>query len=130
MSPQRIHWSRFLGTPLPKTARLITRAGRWGNPFPGCEHRTREQAIEQFRQLLARPDRTVDPAWLCPCDPERQMQRAARYPSLADLRRALAGYDLACACQPGKPCHGDILLALLYPTNGANTMTTTAQGAR
>lgn len=32
--------------------------------------------------------------------------------TLADVRRELAGKDLACWCRPGAPCHADVLLEL------------------
>lgn len=112
MTPQRIQWSRFAGATLPPNAKLVTRATRYGNPFPGCEHRDRDQSVDQFAALLARNPRTVDPAWLCPCNPVRQLQRAQAYPTTAQIRAELAGYDLACACAPGKRCHGDPLITV------------------
>jgi hypothetical protein len=108
--PERIHWTRFGGVPLPKTARLITRVGKWGNPFPGCEHRTRDQAVDQYTAFLNSPTRAVDPAWLCPCDPEKQFNRARNYPTAQQIRDELRGWDLACACKPGERCHGNPLI--------------------
>ncbi|MCX5066605.1 DUF4326 domain-containing protein [Micromonospora lupini] len=116
MSPKRIRWTRFVGASLPPNTSLITRSTRYGNPFPVCEHRSQQQAVDQFGAFLA--TRVVDPAWLC-CDRDI-LRRAERYPTAQQIRRDLAGRDLACACQPGTPCHGDPLLAL---ANGPPTVT-------
>jgi Domain of unknown function (DUF4326) len=103
----RIQWrhqDRLAGRKLPPGAKLVTRASRWGNPYPVCQHRTREQAVNQFAQMLA--TRMPDPAANCRC-----MRRDPNtYPSDAEIRTHLAGYDLACACDFAGPCHGDILL--------------------
>jgi hypothetical protein len=109
--PERIQWLRFNG-PLPANARLVTRSSRYGNPLPVCEHRTRAEAVDQFERLLASPGRAVDPSWLCGCSPERQLERARRYPTAAQIRQDLAGYDLACACDKNGPCHATALLAV------------------
>jgi hypothetical protein len=35
-----------------------------------------------------------------------------------DVRRELAGRDLACWCPPGEPCHADVLLAIANTEEG------------
>ncbi|WBB94243.1 DUF4326 domain-containing protein [Verrucosispora sp. WMMC514] len=105
--PQRIHWTRFAGTPLPPNTRLITRRSRFGNPFRVCDHRTQQQAVDQFTRFLNTRD--VHPSWLC-CNRADTLRAARRYPFARHIRAELAGMDLACACQPGTPCHGDPLL--------------------
>lgn len=35
--------------------------------------------------------------------------------TVADVRRELAGRDLACWCPLGQPCHADVLLELANP---------------
>lgn len=37
------------------------------------------------------------------------------YPTLWDIRTALAGRDLACYCEPDLPCHADVLIRLAGP---------------
>lgn len=90
-SPQRIRFSRFEGKKLPPNTRLVTRATRWGNPFPVTSKSVEGHAaaVEAFR------------AW---------MRERPRY--VADVRRLLVGRSLACSCPTGWPCHGDALLAV------------------
>lgn len=70
--PHRIVWTmadRLAGRRLPPHTRLVTRASRWGNPYPVCPHRTQRQAVEAFALLLA--TRVDDPARWCDCMPAR-----------------------------------------------------------
>lgn len=67
---------------------LIDRTTRYGNPYPISKNRTREQAIEQFREYLYRNPKLVE-----------------------QVKRELRGKVLGCWCAP-KACHGDILLAV------------------
>jgi hypothetical protein len=103
--PERIRWSRFDGQPLPAGAKLVTRPGRWGNPFrigqpapevhgiePGVHVADRETAVALYRQWLR-----------------------ANPPLVQWAREELAGYNLACACPlpaPGREdiCHAAVLL--------------------
>ncbi|WP_158566523.1 DUF4326 domain-containing protein [Micromonospora craterilacus] len=120
--PRRIHWNRYAGKPLPPNARLITRPGRYSNPFkigslviePGwhgrcaCPYdgthpagtrigdkviravRDRADAVALFRAWVKWNDDVWTPEFVAP----------------------LAGYDLACTCPAGEPCHGDVLLPM------------------
>jgi hypothetical protein len=74
---------------VPAGAVRVTRPGRWGNPHkigPDCPP---EVAVARFRADLeaGRLRVTVD-----------------------DVRRELAGRDLACWCPLDRPCHADVLL--------------------
>jgi len=81
----RVSW-RHPGGRKPAGTVYVGRPSRWGNPYPVAEY-GRQQAVALYRQHLAdRPD------------------------LLADARRALAGRDLACWCQPHQLCHADVLL--------------------
>ena len=100
--PKRIQWRS--GRKPPNT-KVVTRSSRWANPFivkpklePGSKiYRrrrthvvvpTREEAIRRFAE-----------EWMTP---ERRRQ----------ARRELRGKDLGCHCEPGAPCHADVLLAI------------------
>jgi len=85
--PQRVRVSwRHPGGRKPAGTVYVGRPSRWGNPFPVAEY-GRARAIALYRQYLA------------------------EHPQLAAAaRRELAGWDLACWCAPGQPCHGDVLL--------------------
>lgn len=76
---------------------LVTRPGKWGNPFRvGHEAKTREEAVRMFRDMLS-DDRA----------------RAARgYPSVDQIVKALRGRSLACFCPLDEPCHADVLLEI------------------
>jgi len=81
----RVTW-RHPGGRKPAGTVYVGRPSRWGNPYPVAEY-GRARAVALYRQHLAdRPD------------------------LVADARRELAGYDLACWCQPGQLCHADVLL--------------------
>lgn len=100
--PARIHFNRFRGEPLPTTAKLVTRPGRYGNPEKVTAHGSAAIAVAMFRQFLA-DRRDPPPGWVNP---------HPNYPSDEQIRQDLAGYDLACACQSGAVCHGDPLLEI------------------
>ena len=99
--PVRIQLSRRGGWRLPPNSVTVSRAGRFGNPFPvgkpgpmGRIAPDQEGAVGFFRAMLA--------------DPE--LRAAAGYPSDEDIRAALKGKNLACWCRLGTPCHADVLL--------------------
>jgi hypothetical protein len=106
VSPQRIHWNRFEGKPLPPNTRLITRPSRWGNPFTIAEC-----IAEGFA------DNEADARKACIAAYDGWLDGEPEYASVEPERRAwilanlhlLVGMDLACACKPGEPCHGDPL---------------------
>ncbi len=108
--PKRIQRKRTKGWRLPENARCVTRPSRWGNPWrvgdricdgdgsgflsPIIALSTSRihfpaQAVTLFH-AYAKARLRVEPEWLAP----------------------LRGKDLACYCQPGEPCHADVLLDL------------------
>jgi hypothetical protein len=84
---------------MPEGAIVVSRPGKWGNPYEG----DRSAAVELFRAMLS-------------------MLRAGfpldvTYPSDAEIRAELAGRDLACWCPlpaEGEPdiCHAAVLIEL------------------
>ncbi|MHB1103106.1 MAG: DUF4326 domain-containing protein [Devosia sp.] len=113
--PQRILLSRKKGFDLQAASRalnglpakLISRPGKWGNPFTIEETTARHgldkdaaqsKAVALCEQWLRG---TLDPA-LSPGPP----------PDPALIRAELGGHNLACWCRPGSPCHGDVLIAM------------------
>lgn len=81
---------------MPEGAVYVGRPSRWGNPFSingwNC---TPDTAIANFRDLLARAPIGDDGETV-----------------YEEIRRELAGRDLACWCPPDQPCHADVLLAI------------------
>lgn len=114
MTGQRIQRSRQRGARLPDGAIVITRPGKWGNPFgvTDClaagaamtKAHARKVCVEAFEDWL-------DGAWRTPGGPSDIL----RAQMLADLPE-LAGKTLACWCPlpaPGERdwYHGAVLLA-------------------
>ena len=89
--PQRIQLKRRKGWRKPDGAITVSRPSRWGNPHAITEHtpEAHRSSVEAYRAdlLAGRLAVTVD-----------------------DVRRELAGRDLACWCRADLPCHADVLL--------------------
>lgn len=113
--PQRLHLSRQRGFNLQATsmalnglpAKQVTRPGKWGNPFSiadmakryGLDRDTaQEKAVGLCRDWLRG---TLDPALSPGPAPSREV-----------IARELAGYNLACWCRPGTPCHAEVLIEI------------------
>ena len=113
--PQRMQLSRHAGFNLQAAsqklnglpAKRVTRPGPWGNPFTiddiarryKLDHdAAQEKAVELCGQWLRG---TLDQR-LSPGDP----------PSPETIRRELKGYNLACWCRPGTPCHSEVLIEI------------------
>ena len=113
--PQRMQVSRRRGFDLQGAslalnglpAKLVTRPGRWGNPFAIDDVAVRfglDRAAAQARAVAMAGDwlrGTLDPR-LSPGPP----------PTREAIRNELRGHNLACWCKPGTPCHADILIEL------------------
>jgi hypothetical protein len=113
--PQRMQLSRKRGFDLQKEskklnglpAKRVTRPGPWGNPFTIEETAAKygldpEAAQEKAVALCAQWLRGTLDKKLSPGEP----------PSKADVKRELAGYNLACWCRPGTPCHSEALIEI------------------
>lgn len=103
----RVQLSRVKGWRKPEGVVVVSRPGKWGNPFvpeplrngggwrPGGrvaeERRRSEQCVEMFRNKLLHGKG----------EPWETMRR-----ELPELR----GKSLACWCKPGAPCHADVLI--------------------
>ncbi len=88
-------------------ARLITRPGKWGNPFSiddvakryGLDRDAAQaRAVELCGQWLRG---SIDAALSPGAAPARDV-----------IRMELGGHNLACWCKAGTPCHADILIEL------------------
>lgn len=102
--PKRIQRKRVKGWRTPPGCKCVTRPGPFGNPFTAAQlmevgYVPRGAARE--RQAAAVVGFYRD--WLN--QPERRALRNR-------VRDELRGYDLACFCPEGMPCHADVLLAL------------------
>lgn len=93
--PERVQLSRRKGWRLPPNTVVVSRPGRWGNPFvvgtpENGGNITRQMAVEQY---------------------ERALREGRLVRKMADLSE-LAGKNLACWCPLDQPCHADVLLRL------------------
>jgi hypothetical protein len=107
--PERIQLSRAKGWRMPLNTIKVDRSTRWGNPWAvgrfGPWGRTAfdaRGAVGHFEAMLK--------------DPE--LRAGTKYP--ADLS-PLRGFNLACWCPIGEPCHADVLLRVAHSGHQTET---------
>lgn len=108
-NPRRVQRRR--GQPLPAGARDVSRASRYGNPWPvgktgpdGHACANRGEAVDRHR------------AWLQGQHPAVTYRGRTGSEIADEARNNLAGTDLACACPvDDAPCHAATLLVLANP---------------
>ena len=114
--PQRLHLSRKKGFNLQEASRelnglpakIVARPGKWGNPFVIAEIAKRyklDPAEAQARAVDLCTQWLIGALRTSPLSP-------GPAPSLDLIRSELAGYNLACWCKPGTPCHADVLIEI------------------
>jgi hypothetical protein len=130
---ERIQLSRRRGARIPDGAVLVSRPGRFGNPFrTGIERRTPPEEAARLRMVAAGKFdlfltlRRHKPAWWVGSD--------IVYPSDVDIA-ALAGRSLACWCplpEPGGPdwCHAAVLMRAATMLAEGSARETVAAGCR
>ncbi|MCP2339201.1 DUF4326 domain-containing protein [Actinomadura rupiterrae] len=112
MSAKRIQRKRTRGSRLAEGAIYVGRGTKWGNPWRAVSSRT---VRNQWHQEV----------WCAPGEARGVAARRYREDLLdgrldfdvEDVRRELAGHDLACWCplpEPGQPdhCHAAVLLEI------------------
>jgi hypothetical protein len=87
--PERILLRRTKGWRKPPDVVVVSRPSRWGNPFRIGIDGDRAACVDAYRRTLLAGELAV---------------------TVDDVRRELAGRDLACWCPPGAACHADVLL--------------------
>jgi hypothetical protein len=87
--PERVRLERRLGWRKPEGAVVVARPSRWGNPFRIGTDGDRARCVAQFRAALLKGRLSFSPG---------------------EVRRELAGRDLACWCPLDGPCHAEVLL--------------------
>jgi hypothetical protein len=110
--PERIQLSRKKGWRMPDTTINVARPGKWGNPFR-VEVFGAPLAVALYARSITGywtpdgiPDNLIDAAY------EAHMELQSRRVRYWLNPRSLRGYNLACWCGLGEPCHGDPLLKL------------------
>jgi hypothetical protein len=87
--PERVRLERKRGWRKPAGAVVVARPSRWGNPFRVGTDGDRAECVARFREAFLSGGLPF---------------------GLDDVRRQLAGRDLACWCPTDGPCHADVLL--------------------
>lgn len=84
-------------------------------PIIRCEVRwaTHVELVELYRRIL---HREADPAIRSAWGPRYLTDRCPVEVTAEDVRRELAGHNLACWCPLDRPCHADVLLAVANPS--------------
>ena len=96
---------------MPENTVKVCRPGKWGNPFrvadvldhyDGDKIAAQADCVRSFRRWIEEGEtRSGDD----------------RPPLVSEIRRELAGKNLACWCKKGTPCHSDVLLELANSEN-------------
>ena len=87
----RVQLRRVKGWRLPDNTVVVARPTRWGNPFRVGVDGDRAECVKAYRDALVRGGLSF---------------------GVDDVRRELAGRDLACWCRLDEQCHADILLEI------------------
>lgn len=134
-APVRIRRRRTRGWKMPPNTVYVGRPTKWGNPFDfrraehcwnalafGCRGDAagrREASVVAFRQWLCDPRGRIKELDFCVVldAGEKTVEigprvRIGAAPSIAEIRSALRGKNLACWCPLDRPCHADVLLEL------------------
>lgn len=127
MSPSRVQRKRIKGWRMPEGSVYVGRPTKWGNPFKGevgAATASRQMLVEDYERWL------FTPCWTDPRDGELRARGGncthhlgvpySGRPTVAEIRTALAGKDLACWCPDGQPCHADVLLAVANRVGGGD----------
>jgi hypothetical protein len=95
--PKRIKLERSKGWKMPANTLKVDRTTRWGNPFTQQDYGSVAAAVAEHAKWMR--GKALAPEGIKP-------------PSKADIRRELAGHNLACWCPIDGPCHADLLLKI------------------
>jgi hypothetical protein len=121
--PKRVQLRRTKGYRKPEGAIVVSRPSKWGNPVRITPERSERDGKLMYRVHGSPMDISGGPSY---CVEETARYFAAKffewdllndrygdaYPSVEDIRRELAGKDLACWCPIDGPCHADALLEI------------------
>ena len=102
--PKRIQRKRSAGWKMPPNTKCVTRGTKFGNPFPVPPHPPERKGeahlvtVNLFEAAVRFHDHFGLPS-------------AIGLPTIAEIK-TLRGFNLACYCRPGLPCHADVLLRI------------------
>lgn len=116
--PQRIQRKRTKGWKMPDGVVYVGRPTKWGNPFTIKEHGPK-MALALYGNVI---HGLWSPILLADLSDEDYVRN---YEAMQAMRgrlqnhpkevawMELKGRDLCCWCQPGDPCHADVLLEIV-----------------
>jgi hypothetical protein len=122
-TPKRIQLRRTKGWRKPEGAIVVARPSRWGNEFKVWRDGSSQWwCAEVLIESDGRQRMEVE-GYLTPAEARAIVAVSYRRlilsgsgmwdaPSVEDIRRELAGHDLACWCPLDQPCHADVLLEI------------------
>lgn len=117
--PVRIQLSRAKGWRMPPNTVKVDRSTTWGNPFCVGRPVDRKMARRWGWWPLAFPERQAsDGAHACRLFAAVLGLDEAIHEHVKD---SLRGKNLACWCEPGAPCHADVLLELANRSGDGET---------
>lgn len=97
-APVRVQLSRAKGWRMPPNTVKVDRSTRWGNPFKGVSPSVSVSCFAEVARMGI---------WM-----SRITGQGSLHTSVDDVRRELAGKNLACWCKLDAPCHADVLLRI------------------
>lgn len=103
--PERIQRKRTKGFKMPPNTVSACRPGRWGNPY----------TIKVAREAGYGDDEKTLALWCVGCFRDAvtgKLLFALPVPTIEEIKRGLAGKNLACFCPLDQACHGDVLLKI------------------
>jgi hypothetical protein len=110
MKPERIQRRRIKGWRTPPNTINVARLGKWGNPFKVPKHGTQAECVTLLAAMLR--------GEFC-LTTDNLAEQQAYYAMAHRDRGEIVGKNLACYCEPGTPCHVDVLLAFANATAAA-----------
>ena len=112
--PRRIQRKRTKGWRMPPNTVSVTRPGKYGNPFVVhhsgsaiARPMSPRMAVASFRSMVDK-----EGGWFPVPLPWPQGKIPKQFTTIEDVRRDLAGKNLACWCAPDAACHADVLLEI------------------
>jgi hypothetical protein len=102
--PVRIQRKRVKGAHMPQGTVYVGRGTRWGNPFVIGKDGTAGECVRKYADMIAPyrhhgPNSGLEKFYISTANME-------------DIKRELAGKNLACWCPLDQPCHADVLLEI------------------
>jgi hypothetical protein len=110
---ERIQRKRTKGWRMPEGAVYVGRPTKWGNPYRWSDYPARRSGTGWDGEYVTYTFTVTDRRRWSVTDFQYQyLLEHPDAPSREDIRRELAGKDLACWCPAGQPCHADVLLKI------------------